>query len=146
MEESQTEAFRILVVEDSEADARLVVEAVKQCGARASVHVLGSGREALAFCRQEGTHSMEARPHLLLLDMRLPVQDGLETLVEFKRDPALRRIPIIIMSACTSASDIDASYDAHANCYIVKPFDMDRFMDIIRCTVRFWTHTALIAP
>jgi CheY-like chemotaxis protein len=145
MEDLGGHGLRILVVEDNPADVRLIEEAIRECGALVHLQVVQGGLEALALCRRQGAYRNVARPHLVLLDMNLAKHEGFETLSEFKRDAALRRIPVLVLSGSSSPADIDACYEKHANCYLIKPFEMERFVRLLRSTIGFWRDVALIA-
>lgn len=77
-------------------------------------------------------------PDLILLDINLPRMDGTEVLGIIKSDPELKRIPVIMLTTSSSEKDIFTSYDNYANCYITKPVDLERFMDVVRTIEDFW--------
>jgi len=130
--------IEILLVEDSPADVRLTVEALRDAKVRNHLHVAPDGIEALKFLRREGTHVNAPRPDLILLDLNLPRKDGREVLEEVKADPMLRRIPVVVLTTSEAEQDILRSYDLHANCYIRKPVDLDQFITIVRSIEEFW--------
>jgi CheY-like chemotaxis protein len=109
------------------------------------LHVATDGDEALAFLRREGEFALSPRPHLILLDLNLPRRDGREVLREIKSDPSLRRIPVVVLTTSQSADDIAAVYDLSANCYITKPVDLNRFLEVVRLIQEFWL-TAVKLP
>jgi two-component system, chemotaxis family, response regulator Rcp1 len=78
------------------------------------------------------------RPDIILLDLNLPRMDGRQVLSEIKQDPGLRRIPIVILTTSDSDEDVRRSYDLHVNCYIRKPVDMDRFIEVVKAIDAFW--------
>jgi chemotaxis family two-component system response regulator Rcp1 len=128
----------ILLVEDNPGDVRLVQEALKESRLVAHLSHTRDGVEALAFLRQEGAYANAVRPDLILLDLNLPRKDGREVLRAIKSQPDLRRIPVIVLTTSNTAADIDQSYDLSANCYIVKPPDLDQFMQAIHTIEEFW--------
>lgn len=128
----------ILLVEDSPADVRLTIEALRDAKVRNNLHVAADGEEALAFLRREGPHADAVRPDLILLDLNLPKKDGREVLEEVKADPQLRRIPVVVLTTSEAEQDILRSYDLHANCYITKPVDLDQFITVVRSIEDFW--------
>ena len=136
----------ILLVEDSPADVRLTIEALRDAKVRNNLHVAQDGEEALAFLRQEGTHADAVRPDLILLDLNLPKKDGREVLEEIKADPTLRRIPVVILTTSEAEQDILRSYDLHANCYITKPVDLDQFITVVRTIEDFWLTIVKLPP
>jgi CheY-like chemotaxis protein len=131
----------ILLVEDNPGDIRLVREALVECGMNHRLEVVSDGVEALEYLRREISSSKGSLPDLILLDLNLPGKDGREVLMEIKRDADLRRLPVVIFSSSHADEDISASYDHHANCYIVKPPDLDAFIEVIGRIVRFWIDT-----
>lgn len=135
-------AFEILLVEDNPADARLTQEALRAAGIAGNLRHLRRGDDALAYLRHEGGHAQAPRPALILLDLNLPGRSGHEVLAEIKTDPALRRIPVIVLSSSQAPEDIERSYDLHGNAYIVKPVELDRFLEAIRGLEAFWLHSA----
>ncbi len=128
----------ILLVEDSPGDVRLTREALKEGRVANRLHVVGDGEEALAFLRREGTFGDVPSPGLILLDLNLPRLDGREVLRIMKSDPELRRIPVVVLTTSTSDSDVHQVYDLAGNCYIAKPVDFDRFLEVIRSIEDFW--------
>jgi two-component system, chemotaxis family, response regulator Rcp1 len=135
---SEISPVEILLVEDSPADVRLTIEALRDAKVRNNLHVAADGEEALAFLRREGQHADAIRPDLILLDLNLPKKDGREVLEEVKADPQLRRIPVVILTTSEAEQDILRSYDLHANCYITKPVDLDQFITVVRTIEDFW--------
>ncbi|MBU6428497.1 MAG: response regulator [Cyanobacteria bacterium REEB65] len=136
----------ILLVEDSPADYRLTVEALKEAKIRNNLHWVKDGVEAMAYLRREGTYGAATRPDLVLLDLNLPRKDGREVLAEMKQDPGLRRIPVVILTISTAEEDILRTYDLHANCYVTKPVDMDQFVKIVRSIEDFWFTVVKLPP
>lgn len=128
----------ILLVEDSPGDVRLTREALKEGRLRNELHVAMDGEEALAFLRQEGVHRDAPRPGLVLLDLNLPRVDGREVLREMKRDPSLRRIPVVVLTTSTADEDVLRVYDLHGNCYIAKPVEFERFLEVVQSIEDFW--------
>jgi len=136
----------ILLVEDNPGDVRLSQEAWKEARIPNRLHVAEDGVEALAFLRREGRHAGAVRPHLILLDLNLPRKDGREVLADIKKDPKLKHIPVVILSTSKAEQDILKSYDLHANCYIAKPLDMDRFVEVVHAIEEFWLATVTLPP
>jgi len=132
------EPIEILLVEDSLGDIRLMREALRDARVSNRLHVVENGSDAMDFLRCRGRFSGASRPDLILLDLNLPRKDGREVLAEIKADEDLRLIPVIILTTSASEADILTSYDLHANCYLVKPVDIDRFFDLVRSLHGFW--------
>ena len=123
---------RVLLVEDNEADVRLTREALREAGEDVRLSAVGDGEQALAYLRREDGFAEAPRPDLVLLDLNLPKRDGLQVLEEVKADPDLRRIPIVVLTTSEAEEDVLRSYDLHANAYVTKPVDFDRFVEVIR--------------
>jgi two-component system, chemotaxis family, response regulator Rcp1 len=133
-----TEPIDILLVEDSPGDTRLAVEALRESKVKNSLHHVADGVEAMRFLRQEGEYAGAPVPDLVLLDLNLPRKDGREVLEEVKEDPQLRMIPVVILTTSAAERDLVRSYDTHANAYVVKPIDLDRFIEIVKAIEGFW--------
>jgi chemotaxis family two-component system response regulator Rcp1 len=128
----------ILMVEDSEGDARLAREAMRESKIKNTLHHAHNGDEALAFLRHEGRYADSMRPDLILLDLNLPGKSGQEVLAEIKTDPDLRRIPVVILTVSSDEADVLRSYNLHANCFITKPLDLTQFMTVVKSIEDFW--------
>jgi len=129
----------ILLVEDNPGDVRLAREALREAGLPHRLSVAGDGDAMLAFLRRERADFKDApRPDLILLDLNLPGRGGLELLAEIKADPALRQIPVVILSMSKADKDIQAAYQGNANCYICKPIDFAHFIEVMRGIATFW--------
>ena len=131
-------AIEVLLVEDSPGDVRLTREAFKDAKVHINLHVAPDGADAMSFLRREGDHANVPRPDLILLDLNLPRKDGREVLAEIKEDPALKTIPVVILTTSASEADILRSYLLHANCYITKPVDLDGFLKVVQSIDNFW--------
>jgi len=128
----------ILLVDDNEGDILLTVEALNEARIINKISVARDGQEALQFLNKERQFRDSETPDLILLDINLPKMDGTEVLAIIKNDPELRRIPVIMLTTSSAERDILVSYDNHANCYITKPVDLDRFMSVVRTIEDFW--------
>ncbi|GAA3438237.1 response regulator [Kutzneria kofuensis] len=132
MTESFVEVVDVLLVEDDPGDVLMTREAFEHHKLRNKLHVVADGVEALQFLRREGEYADAPRPGLVLLDLNLPRKDGREVLAEIKSDESLRSIPVVVLTTSEAEEDILRSYDLHANAYVTKPVDFDRFIDVIR--------------
>jgi CheY-like chemotaxis protein len=130
--------IEILLVEDTTEEAEWTIQSLKDGRVRNRVHWVEDGEEAMAFLHRQGRHAGAPRPDLILLDLRLPRMSGQEVLAEVKRDPRLRRIPVVIMTSSDDEQEILRAYDRHANCYVHKPVDMDKFIEAVRSIEDFW--------
>lgn len=100
--------------------------------------VVEDGVEALDFLRRQGRHADAPRPDLILLDLNLPRKDGRQVLKEIKNDDSLKRIPVVVLTTSKSEEDVLRAYNLHANCYITKPVDFNRFMEVVKSIENFW--------
>ncbi len=130
--------IELLLVEDSEPDVRLTQEALKEAKVRNRLSVVEDGVDAMEFLRRQGRHADAPRPDLILLDLNLPRKDGRQVLKEVKADDSLKRIPVVILTTSKSEEDVLRAYDLHANCYITKPVDFNRFMEVVKSVEEFW--------
>jgi two-component system, chemotaxis family, response regulator Rcp1 len=130
--------IEILLVEDNPGDARLSQEALREGKLRNNVYHVKDGVEALAFLKREGAFHLAPTPDLILLDLNMPRKDGREVLAEIKQDPHLRLIPVVVLTTSEAEMDIVKSYELHANCYITKPVDLDKFFEIVQTIENFW--------
>lgn len=144
--DSRPEAIEILLVEDSPGDVRLTREALSEAKVANRLHVVIDGVEAMDFLLRRGRQAAAPRPDLILLDLNLPRMDGREVLAAIKGDPDLRTIPVVILTTSDAEADVLRSYDLHANCYLVKPVDVDRFFDQIRSLEGFWLKVVKLPP
>jgi CheY-like chemotaxis protein len=124
--------IEVLLVEDDPGDVLMTREAFEDYKVKNNLHVVSDGVEALSFLRGEGEYTGSPRPDLILLDLNLPLKDGREVLSEIKSDDKLRRIPVVVLTTSEAEEDVLRSYDLHANAYITKPVDFDRFVDVVR--------------
>jgi CheY-like chemotaxis protein len=131
-------SVEILLVDDDPLDVRLMVETLKRTKLHAHLNVAGDGIEAMAFLQRQGPHSGAPKPDLILLDVNMPRMGGLEVLRQIKEDPALRHIPVVILTTSDSEQDILDAYDSHANCFVTKPVDMPQFTKIVSGIGEFW--------
>ena len=129
---------KILLVEDNPGDVRLTMEASKECKICNDINVVRDGVEGLAFLHQEGKYADAPRPDIILLDLNLPRKNGREVLEEIKNDDSLKSIPVIILTTSEAEEDILKSYGLNANCYITKPVDFDKFINIVKSIEDFW--------
>ncbi|HEX9939680.1 MAG TPA: response regulator [Longimicrobium sp.] len=140
------EPVELLLVEDNPGDVELTREALAEARVRNRLAVVSDGVEALRFLRREGPHAGSPRPDLILLDLNLPRMDGREVLAAIKRDPALRRIPVVVLTTSEAERDIVEAYQLHANAYIVKPVDLDQFLGVVRSIESFWLAVVKLPP
>jgi len=135
---NQIKPLDILLVEHNPADVRLTIEALKESPINTNLHTVEDGVEALAFLRKGGKYKDATIPDLILLDLNLPKRNGREVLKEIKHDKILKQIPVVVLTISSAEDDISKSYDNFANCYIIKPLELDQFIKKIQSIIEFW--------
>ena len=128
----------ILLVEDNPGDARLAKEALKEGKVKNQLHIVTDGVEATDFLFKRNDYKDAPRPDLIILDLNLPKKDGREVLAEIKADENLKRIPVVILTISKAEEDILRTYNLHANCYITKPLDLNKFFEVVKSIEDFW--------
>lgn len=136
----------ILLVEDNPGDILLTQEALKTAKVANTLSIARDGEEALQFLRRQGPFANAPTPDIILLDLNLPRLDGREVLEEIKKDPNLRKIPVVILTSSEAESDVVQTYNLHVNCYVVKPIDFDKFMDVVHAINDFWLTIVKLPP
>jgi CheY-like chemotaxis protein len=132
----------ILLVEDDPGDVLMTREAFEHHKIRNALHVAADGVEALRFLNREGPYREAPRPGLILLDLNLPRKDGRELLGEIKSAPEWRSIPVVVLTTSEAEEDVVRSYELHANAYVTKPLDFERFAEVVRKIDDFWLRMA----
>ena len=122
----------VLLVEDDPADTLLITEALQANAPTVTVIAVTDGVDALRYLRRQDEFARSRRPDLVLLDLDMPRKDGREVLAEIKTDPELRSIPVVVLTTSKAEEDILRSYDLHANAYVTKPVDFNRFIEVVR--------------
>jgi CheY-like chemotaxis protein len=122
----------VLLVEDDPGDVLMTREAFEDNKVANRLQVVADGVSALAFLRKEGEHADAPTPDLVLLDLNLPRMDGREVLEAMKSDETLRSIPVVVLTTSEAEEDVVRSYSLHANAYVTKPVDFDRFIEVVR--------------
>ena len=138
--------IEILLVEDNPGDVRLTREALHDGKISNRLHHAQDGIEALAFLRGQAPYTGAPRPDLILLDLNLPRMDGREVLEAIKADARLSQIPVVVLTTSKAEEDVLRSYGLHANCYIVKPLDFDRFTEVVNAIENFWFRIVKLPP
>jgi len=122
----------VLLVEDDPGDVLMTQEAFEHNKVANRLSVVADGVSAMAFLRKEGEHVDAPTPDLILLDLNLPRMDGREVLEALKGDAGLRQIPVVVLTTSEAEEDVVRSYSLHANAYVTKPVDFDRFIEVVR--------------
>src|ERR687895_431221 len=141
-----TEPIEILLVEDNPGDARLAEEALKEGKVLNELHHVIDGVEAMQFLHQQQEYAHVPHPDLILLDLNLPRKDGREVLAEIKENPELRLIPVVVLTTSEAERDLVRTYHLHANAYVVKPIDLNRFIEVVQAIEDFWLTIVKLPP
>ena len=138
MEPALPDGLRVLLVEDDPDHAELVRRGLEDYGSRLALTHVADGESALEYLKERAPRSAPGRPHLILLDLRLPRMDGLEVLREIKSAPDLSDIPCVVLTTSHAEGDMVKAYQLHANSYLVKPGDYRSFVELIAGVERYW--------
>jgi CheY-like chemotaxis protein len=138
--------IEVLLVEDDPGDVLMTKEAFEEHGTGNRLTVVPDGAEALAYLRREGDYADAVRPDLILLDLNLPKRDGREVLAEIKNDSDLHQIPVVVLTTSQADEDILRSYQLHANAYVTKPVDYDKFIAVVRQIEQFFIDVVKLPP
>lgn len=139
-----TKGFHILLAEDNDGDVLLLQEALEEINPDCKVSVVKNGKEALDFIFKRGDYTDAPSPQLVLIDINLPLHSGHEVLHEMKQNAETRVIPVIVLTTSSSVHDIDKAYHAHANCYIIKPIDLEELYITVKVLNEFWMKVAVL--
>ena len=138
--------LHVLVVDDDDADALMIEEALLSADAEVVVDRVADGREAIHYLRRSDGHEEAGRPDLILLDLNMPRMGGQETLAVIKADDAIKAIPVVILTTSGAEGDVLASYQQRANAYVTKPMGLDDFEATVAQINRFYRDVALLPP
>jgi CheY-like chemotaxis protein len=144
--ERTSSPVEILLVEDNPGDVRLTQEALKEGKVYNNLHWAKDGVEALEFLKRQGKHAKAPRPDIILLDLNLPKKDGREVLAVVKNDVDLKHIPVVVLTTSEAEEDVLKSYSLHANCYVTKPVDLEKFIHVVQSIDRFWLTVVTLPP
>ncbi len=138
---SETGLVEILLVEDNPHDVELSLHALRKHNLANHIHVVRDGAEALDYMFCEGAYAerdFRDNPKVVLLDLKLPLVDGLEVLRRVKSDPRTRQIPVVVLTSSREEQDIVESYKLGVNSYIVKPVDFEQFCEAVSQLGLYW--------
>jgi len=125
-------AIDVLLVDDDPGDTLMIREAFEHNKVKNTLECVADGVQAMQYLRREGEYANAPRPDLILLDLNLPRKDGREVLAEIKSDPRLATIPVVVLTTSHAEEDVLRSYQLHANAYVTKPVDFERFIEVVR--------------
>ena len=135
----ENQPVKILLVEDNEDDVVMTLEAFREAKMTNVCQVVRDGEEALAFLRGEREFKSEEMPNLILMDINMPRKNGFETLQEIKADPALKHIPVVMLTTSEREVDVLRSFSEGACSYITKPVGFEEFIEVARQFSLYWT-------
>lgn len=134
--------YNILIVEDNPGDIFLMKKSLEAMSFDHNLEIATDGRQALEYLYNTASTSADDKPDIILLDLNLPKVDGREILYRIKQHEGLKTIPVVMFSSSEAAKDVVSSYDLHANCYVVKPYDFDAYSIALQNIFAFWTNIA----
>tara|TARA_R110002072_G_scaffold251053_1_gene409867 strand:- start:328 stop:756 length:429 start_codon:yes stop_codon:yes gene_type:complete len=135
----------ILLVEDNEGDILLTIDAFEESKIKSKISIARNGQEALDFLYKKQKFENAERPDLILLDINMPIFNGHEVLEKIKKDPNLKKIPVIMLTTSSNQNDIDKAYENHVNSYITKPIEINDFLDAILKIEEFWLQISTLS-
>jgi two-component system, chemotaxis family, response regulator Rcp1 len=135
----------ILIAEDNPGDVFLIKRIISKYFKEQTIAIANDGEEALEYLYKSiSDGEKHTIPAFMLLDLNLPKIDGREVLARIKKHDELKRIPIIMFSSSQAAVDISSAYELHANCYIVKPYDLEEYNTVLDKLCQFWLQTVVL--
>jgi two-component system, chemotaxis family, response regulator Rcp1 len=135
-------SLQVLLVDDNPADVGLAREALVAGRHHSCINDVGDGEEAMAFLRRSGRFANAARPDLVILDLNLPKKNGRTVLAEVKAERDLHTIPVVVFSTSQAILDIATSYELGANCYVIKPGNLQSYFQAVQAIEEFWFGSA----
>ena len=141
-----SQILTILIADDSPSDIQLLKMALDGLPVVHKVHTVPDGAAALDFLRGSGAYTGAPAVDVLVLDINMPKKTGHEVLKELKDDDHLRKIPVVMLSSSASPKDVRLAYDAHANCYVQKPMELDSWITVVQKIEKFWSQIVIYPP
>lgn len=139
----------ILLVEDNLDDVTITKKALKEAKVINKLYIVRDGQEAVDFLQHTGPyqdHATSPTPGLILLDINLPKLTGVEVLARIKADPALKRIPVVMLTSSKREEDVVKSYDGGCNSFIQKPVEFERFVELVKQVGLYWGLLNVMPP
>ncbi len=137
-------SVNVLLVEDNPADTHLIIDYFKDDKSNFKIDCVADGAQALEYLNQKGAYKNVSIPDIIILDMNLPKIEGMEVLKIIKADDNLNKVPVIIFGTSNDPIEIKKAYKNHANCYIVKPLNLDKLEHKLECIKQFWLNIVTI--
>lgn len=137
-------SLSVLIVDDDDADTMMIEEALGSAVVPPRVYRVADGGQALDYLRRHGEYRGAERPDLVLLDLNMPRVSGHEVLAKVKGDPALKAIPVVVLTTSSAGHDILASYVGHANAFVTKPMELDAFESVVQLINGFYSGVAVL--
>lgn len=131
-------SFHVLLVEDNAAHAKLATVAIERAPIATTVDRVSDGEEALAYLYRQAPFAEHVDVNLVLLDLKAPKVDGIEVLKRLKADPAMRTIPVVVLSSSMSRVEAEEAYHTHANSFLTKPVEYDEFQQMMDDLLVYW--------
>ncbi len=138
--------IEILMIEDNDGDVFLTRKALQSAKVANNLTVITDGLDAMDYLHRKGEYASAARPDLILLDLNLPGKDGRQVLEEIRSDSALELIPVVVLTGSKAEQDIVKAYELHANCYVVKPVDFEKLLEVVNAIETFWLTVVKLPP
>ena len=138
--------IRLLMAEDDPEDQLLVRKGFEASRIVNDLVIVRDGEEMMDYLCRRGEHAGAPRPDMILLDLNMPRKDGREALSEIKADPALRQIPVVVLTTSAVDEDIIHSYDLGASSYIRKPVTFDKLVDMVQALGQYWLGIVKLPP
>lgn len=135
---NKSRPIEILLVEDNPGDVILTKGAFSSAKLANNIYVAEDGEEAINFLNKLGDFKDAVTPDIILLDLNLPKKDGIDVLQEIKATPSIQRLPVVILTSSKADQDVLKTYNLHANSYITKPVNLEKFIDVVKAIEDFW--------
>ncbi|MFP4466189.1 MAG: response regulator [Candidatus Goldiibacteriota bacterium] len=133
--------FEILLVDDNTADIELTKEVLEESGINTVFHAFTGAEKAMRFLKKQGEYGCVPEPDIIMIDINIPGENGLDLLEKIKTDETIKHIPVFMLTASEEKKDINRAYKLHANCYITKPAGFEEFLKIVKRIKEFWFET-----
>ena len=137
----------MLLAEDDHDDRYLISEALDESGVESQLFIVENGEDLLDYLKNRGKYTdteKYPRPGVILLDLNMPLMDGREALAEIKKDPDLRRIPIVVLTTSQKEEDIQDTYEMGITGFITKPMTFSGLVDVMKSVGNYWLQSVTL--